>query len=208
MKRSLIALLLLMPMLGWADDVALTEVLAHIRHGGSAKFQYRESRRMELVAEPVQAQGYMLTDADGTLVKLQLQPNRVIMAIAGQSMFYWDPAQKQRHVAPLGYGGAAAQQIEVFRSVLQGRVDELQAVYDFSAESHDRQWLLRMTPKPEQGDRTPPLIEISGDADHGKRKLLIRQADGEETEYLIVKVSDDQAGDHTIAALLREATGD
>lgn len=208
MRGLFFALLMVFPVLSWAGDTALSDVLTHIRHSGAAKYRYRETRHMELLDAPVQTEGYMLTDAEGTLVKLQLQPNRVIMAIAGQSMFYWDSAQQQRHSAPLSYGGMAAQQIAVFRSILQGRVEELQARYNFAAEKLDEQWRLQLTPKPGGTDADTSDISISGDSDDKQRQIVIRQTDGEYTEYVISKISNDQAGEYTISSLLREATGD
>ena len=208
MKIRWFGLMLMLPILSWADDAVLSDVLMRIQQTGPAKYQYQETRQMELLDAPVQAQGYMLTDAEGTLVKLQLQPSRVIMAIAGQSMFYWDPAQHQRHSAPLASAGPAAQQIAVFRSILQGRIEELRAAYDFAAENHGKQWILRLTPKPDQGGSDSPNIEIAGDAEHQQRQIVIRQADGDSTEYLISKAADEQASEYTISRLLREATGD
>ena len=208
MKTRWFALLLILPMCSLAEDAALSDVLARFQQTGPAKYQYQETRQMELLDAPVQAQGYMLSDAEGTLVKLQLQPSRVIMAIAGQSMFYWDPVQHQRHSAPLSYGGPAARQITVFRSILQGRVEELQAAYDLAAENKSQQWTLRLTPKPDQSDSDMLSIAISGDADDKQRKIVIRQTDDESTEYLISRVVDDQASEYSISSLLREATGD
>ena len=129
------------------------------------------------------------------------------MAIAGDSMIYWDPTQNQRHTAPLSYGGAAAQQIAVFRAILQGQIDELRSVYDLAAATHDKQWTLTLTTKPEEDD-DKPVIEISGDTGDDKRKILVRQADGESSEYRIAKTSDSQSQNYTIAALLREAMGE
>jgi len=208
MKTRLCALLMLVPIMSWAEDAVLADVLARIHEVGPSKYQYQETRQMELLDAPVQAQGYMLTDAEGTLIKLQIQPNRVIMAIAGQSMFYWDPAQNQRHSASLAYGGSAAQQITVFRSILQGRIEELQAAYDLAAESKEGQWTLRLTAKPDRTDSAASSVVISGDKQDKQRKIVLQQADGESTEYLIAKVADDQAQESTIGSLLREVTGD
>ena len=163
---------------------------------------------MELLDAPVRAQGYMLIDAEGTLVKLQLQPSRIIMAIAGQSMFYWDGVQKQRHLASIDYGGPAAQQIKLFRAIFQGRVDELKAVYDFAAENRGKQWTLRLTPNSNQSGSDILSVEIAGDADDRQRKIVLRQVDGESTEYLINKTEGDQAAEYTISSLLREASGE
>lgn len=192
----------------FADDSQLPEVLARLRQSGPNTFQYRETRRLELAASPWQAQGVMLTDAAGTLVKLQLQPSRVIMAISGDSLYYWDAAQNQRHSLPISYADDAAMQILIFRSILQGRIQELQVGYELAADIQNQHWSLRMQPNPDQAGENAPSIDISGDADPDKRQILIRQADGETTEYRIEKAADQQAAAYTIPQLLQEAGGE
>jgi hypothetical protein len=191
-----------------ADDGKLSEVLGRLRQSGQASFQYRETRQLELASSPWQAQGVMLTDAAGTLVKLQLQPSRVIMAISGDSLYYWDAAQNQRHSMPISYADDAAAQILIFRSILQGHTQELQTGYDLAADIQDRHWSLHMQPKSGQAGENAPSIDISGDADPDKRQILIRQADGETTEYRIEKADARQAAAYTIPQLLQEAGGE
>lgn len=208
MKQWFFLLLLFVPMLGGADDSKLTELLARIRQTGPAQYQYQETRQLELATSPWQGQGIMLTDSNGSLVKLQLQPTRVIMAITNDSMIYWDPDQDQRHTMPIDYAGPAAAQILVFRSILQGRAEELQASYDFVAEQHDTRWTLRLTPKVEPSDDHTAAIEISGDAEDRQRRIVIRQTDGESTEYHIDKALPKQAEAYSIPQLLQEAAGE
>lgn len=206
MKRRLGLLLWLVAATAvFADDGKLSEVLARLRQSGQASFQYMETRELELAASPWQAQGIMLTDAAGTLVKLQLQPSRVIMAISGDNLYYWDAAQNRRHSMPIGYADQAAEQILVFRGILRGRPDELQAGYELAAEFQGQGWSLHMLPKPGEN---APAIDISGDADPDKRRISIRQADGETTEYRIEKADPQQAAAYTIPQLLQEAGGE
>jgi hypothetical protein len=207
MKRGIYALLLMLPLVAYADDAALSDLLARIRQNGAAEFHYQETRTLELATTPWQGQGLMLSSADGSLVKLQQQPNRVIMAIAGQKMYYWDAGQNQRHVAPLEQTGPAAQ-ILVFRTLLQGHGDELRADYDLSVDQHDQLWTLRMTPKPDKADDNAASIEISGDQDPSKRQLLIRQPDGDITEYRLEKTTEGQPAADSIQRLLLEAQGE
>jgi len=207
-KRGLFLLLALLPALGLADEAVLTELLARIRQTDQAPFRYEETRILELAASPWHGQGYMLSGPDGSLVKLQLQPARVIMAIAEQRMYYWDPQQNLRHSAALGSAGPAGEQITVFRSILQGRTEELQATYDLVAEKQGKQWTLRMTPKPELGNDEIPAIEISGDEEDKQRRILIRQTDGESTEYRIQKASAAQQQEYSLQHLLLEAIGE
>ena len=57
MKAFLSALLLLIPMFSQADADVLGNVLAHIQQSGQAKFQYQETRQLELADSPVQTSG-------------------------------------------------------------------------------------------------------------------------------------------------------
>ncbi|MGZ4960115.1 MAG: outer membrane lipoprotein carrier protein LolA [Methylomonas sp.] len=207
MKRSLCLLLAFLPLVGFADDSVTAELLAKIRQGGEAKFRYEETRELELAASPWHGQGYMLSGEYGILVKLQLKPKRVIMALTDQRMYYWDPEQKQRHSAHLS-GGPGAEQITVFRSILQGQVEDLRPNYEFASEKQGKRWTLRVTPKAGQGHDNAPSVEISGNEDDSQRRVLISQPDGESTEYRMVKVSEGEAAEYSIARLLQEAIGD
>lgn len=205
MRRGLCLLLALLPVMAFGGEVGPQTLLDRIRHTGSAEFRYEEIRKLELASAPWQGEGYMLSGADGSLVKQQLQPTRVIMAIAEGRMYYWNPEQKQRHAAPLGQANQAAQQIIVFRTLLQGHAEELMSSYDFVPEQHGKRWTLRLSPKP---GLDAPTIEISGNEDAYKRHVLILQPDGESTEYRMVKISEGQQLDTAIRRLLLEAIGD
>jgi hypothetical protein len=207
MKRYFAVLLLLMPVVGFADDGKLAVVLNILSQDEQGQFKHREIRRLELATAPWQAQGYLFTDAHGKLVKLQLQPSRVIMAISGDTMYYWDSAKNQRHSMPISEGEQAAQQILIFRSLLQGQVTQLQESYDFVANMEGSHWTLQMQLKNDQDDQTAAFIEISGDLNVPKRHILIRQADNETSEYDIEKNAK-ETGEYRIEPLLQEAIGE
>lgn len=208
MKRGLCLLLALWPMALLADEAALPQLLARIHQSGAAQFHYEETRRLELATSPWHGEGYMLSGADGSLVKLQLLPKRVIMAIVQDRMYYWDPEQQQRSSAPLSFAGAAAGQIAVFRAILQGQAESLRPSYDFAAEKQGKRWTLRVTPKPGQDGADAPSVEISGDEDRNQRRIAIRQPDGESTEYRMERTDEGQRLEYSIQRLLLEAAGE
>ncbi|WP_054775066.1 hypothetical protein, partial [Methylogaea oryzae] len=179
-----------------------------IRQSGPAQFHYEETRRLELAAAPWHGEGYMLSGADGSLVKLQLLPKRVIMAIVQDRMYYWDPEQRQRSSAPLSFAGSAAGQIAVFRAILQGQAETLAPDYDFAADRQGKRWSLRVTPKPGQGGEEAPSVEISGDEDTNRRRIAISQPDGESTEYRMERTDEGQRLEYSIQRLLLEAAGE
>ena len=191
-----------------ADDKGLAELSGHFRQTGAAEFRYEETRILELASSPVKSNGYLLSSPDGSLVKLQLSPRRIIMAISGGQMLYYDQEQKQRHTAPLSFAGQAQQPIKVFRALLQGRTGELTAEYETTVERRGQHWKLSLKAKPGRAEEDAPLIELAGDDRDRKRQILIRQADGESSRYSIEKTSEGQPLEYSIQRLLLEAAGE
>jgi hypothetical protein len=206
--RCLWLLLALMPLVVQADEREITELLGRIRQSGAVEFSYQETRKLELTTFPWQGQGQMLSGADGSLIKLQLLPRRVIMVSTHQRMYFWDPEQQQRHNEAVGQLGTAAEQVTLLRSIIQGRVGELQLTYDVASEKSGKHWLIRFTPKPEFSEESSPTMEFSGDQDNTKHQVLISTMDGESTEYRMVKVAEGQEVENSIQRLLLEAKGD
>lgn len=205
--RGLWLLLALLPLAAYADERELAELLGRIRQNGAVEFSYQETRAMELVTLPWQGQGRMLSSADGTLVKLQLLPRRIVMVSTAQRMYYWDPEQKQRYSEAVGVAGAATEQVALLRAIIQGRTADLQSNYDLVQEQQGKRWSVRFTPKPELRQDLPTL-EFSGDEDNNKQQVLINQGDDESTEYHMLRTTEGPEVEKSIQRLLLEAKGD
>lgn len=199
-------LALLLPLTATAGEPeAIALLREHRPAGGAAEFRYQETRVLELVAEPWHGTGYLLSGADGSLVKLQLTPQRVVMAVAGGQMWYFDPGKNERHSASLDSDGTVQRQISAFRAILQGRTDELQTRFRLDGERKQGHWILRLAGKDPESS---VFIEMSGEGQGAHRTLKIRDADGESTEYRLEKTVGSEAVDTRLRDLLREATGD
>lgn len=204
--RKLLPLLCLLSSPGFADETGLADLLGRIRHAGPVELRYEETRKLELATSPVQAQGHMYSGADGSLVKLQLSPKRIVMAIAEGRMLYFDSQENRHDSVSLDQAGVAGTQITVFRSLLQGHAEDLRSSYEFSPTIQGKRWSVRLKPKAE-GDEMPSL-EISGEEASRKQRVLIRQPDGESTEYHLEQTGEGPQVEETIRRLLREAAGE
>ena len=191
-----------------ADEREVTELMQRLQQPGATEFRYEETRHLDLLSSPWKGWGYMLSSSDGSLVKLQLSPQRVIMAISGGQMLYFDAQQKQRQAIPISYAGEAQRQIAAFRALLQGRREELQASYDLAVSHQDSRRTLKLNPKPAKKDEALPGIEVSFDQKDQKRQIVIREVDGEFTEYQMEKTSEGPSLEMSIQRLLQEAVGD
>jgi hypothetical protein len=199
---------LLMPAMGFPEPPDTLNVLESFRQTAAAEYRYEETRTLEMMAAPWKGSGYLFSSPDGTLIKLQLSPDKAVMAISGDRMLYYDAAHGQRQSAPLSFAGPMAEQIGTFRAILQGRAEELMSAYDIRSEIRGKHWKLRLTAK-EYGDGEPGLaVEISGDAAQLRRHIAIQQPDGEKTEYVMEKTGEGKHLEKPIQRLLSEALGE
>lgn len=205
MTRYLALLMWLIPISGICDDSKLDQVLGHFAQDQQGVFNYQETRHLELVSTPWHGEGLMLTASDGSLVKLQLQPERIIMAISGDNLYYWHPGQNQRHNMPISFGEDAARQILIFRQILQGQLSSLQQQYDLTADTDGQHWSLQLRPKPST-EQFISAISISGNQQ--QRQIVIQQRDGESSEYRIEKADPQITAQYSISQLLQEASGE
>lgn len=191
-----------------AEPREAPELLARLRQTVPVEYRYEETRTLELMAAPWKGKGYLYSAPDGTLIKLQISPDRAIMAIAGERMIYYDDATDQRQSAPLAYAGPMAEQIRSFRAILQGRAPDLGAVYDIRAEVSGKAWKLKLSRKA-PGEGAPIAnIEMSGADEMRRQHILIEQADGENTRYTLEKSREGEVLAAPMRGLLAEAMGD
>jgi hypothetical protein len=189
-----------------APDKNIAKILDHFRQTAAAGYQYQEVRALELVDAPWHGAGLLFSGADGTLIKLQLSPERIIMAITASRMYYYHAAQGQRYSAPLDFTAPMLAQIGTFRAILQGRADELYANYAVAVEQHGSRWKLHLAGK--TPDNAGLKLEVSGDDVKAQCKLLMQQADDEKTEYVIEPATARQLTGLSQARLLAEAAGE
>lgn len=205
-RGALLLTTLLLPSAAFSEAQKPAEILARFHRTVAEEYRYRETRTLELMTAPWQGKGYLYSAPDGTLIKLQLAPERAIMAISGERMIHYDDARDRRQSAPLAAAGSMAEQIRSFRAILQGRADELEAAYDLRAETTGKAWTLRLTGKPRPEGEPAPTIEMSGEG--GKRRIVIERGDGEKTEYVLEKAREGQVLEGPMRGLLVEALGE
>ncbi|HHH38622.1 MAG TPA: outer membrane lipoprotein carrier protein LolA [Sedimenticola sp.] len=183
----------------WAADPA-----ARLQLDQPRQFHYEETRHLALLARPWQGSGFLLADPDGTLVKLQLLPERLILVATPDELLYYHPASGERRRLPLPTALPQVQGIVLLQRLLRG---DLQAVAaDFSLDERETAagWRLVLTPKhPDSHFRRVTLGE-----DNGRRYLEIVEADGDRTRMILTP---DEQGPHLrvrIARLVQQAWGE
>lgn len=186
--------------LGEADDPAQRLKLTE-----PVQLSYQETRTLALLAQPWQGRGFLLADPEGTLVKLQLSPQRVIMVATPSELLYFDPGSGERHQVPLPAPVPQAEGIVLLQQLLRGDLESIRRRYRVDYGEDGQGWRLQLTPLKGQG----PYREVSlrGEGEGKRQVLVILEKDGDRT---VTEMTLDERGpqlSYTIERLLREALG-
>lgn len=167
------------------------------------QFRYQETRTLALLSRPWHGSGFMLADPDGTLVKLQLAPERVIMIAAPAELLYYHPGRGERRRLQLPAPVPQAEGIELLRQLLKGELEPIRRRYLLDYRESKDGWRLDLTPKDPESSPFR-AIALRGDSE-GRRVLEIVERDGDSS---VTELALDEAGDRlrfTIARLYQEA---
>lgn len=198
---ALLGLSLLLAHATWADPPAIYQ---RLRLDQTSQFRYLESRSLALLDQPWLGSGYLLAAPDGTLIKLQLSPHRVIMAATARELLYFDShsGERRRLALPARHPQVAA--IGLLQDLLSGRWQRIETQYQAQLQESTGGWRLTLTPT---AVTDAPFAKITLEGDDRRRILTLEEADGDRSR---TEMELDQRGatlQYTIARLLREAGG-
>jgi hypothetical protein len=173
----------------------------------TTSFRYEEMRDLELLDVPWQGGGLLLVSKDSTLVKLQMRPQRKIMAITPVEMIYFDSETGERHRLPLSTPHPMTRQAMIFQDLLQGRKDRISADYEITFQQNTSDWSLNFTPK--QTTQKPVFNQITmrGNDGSGTRKIDLKERSGDSSSLTMHVLDTGSQLEFMIERLLREATG-
>ena len=203
-RNTLASLLLLASALLPATAVAadtLGNVLERLRVQATRHFSYRETRTLQLLAEPWQASGELFT-APQQMVIAQQTPTPVFTLISAVRMQYIDSVQGinrslqlQQPFAVPGMGP--------FMLLLYGMtgLTALEQDYVISFDSSGQRWSLLLAPRHRAEDDIIHM-QLSGASDHGPDRLVLEQADGDRTEWQLSLLSQGETAGRELQQLL------
>lgn len=206
MKLLVCILALYLPNQVCADETTLLELLAKLKQAGPTEFKYEEFHRVSKGKLNETSKGYLLLGSDGSLVKLQLEPNRQITTINNQGIHTWNAANKQHKNVEIPDSQAPDQVINVLHCLLNGHAEKLQASHAFATTQKGSHWVVQLIPKSEVLTSEAPVIQISGDQDAKKRTLVLLNNHGASTESRLTRTSVAKGLDYSVQRLIAEAT--
>ncbi len=194
-------------LLWWCAVVCAADPAARLRLTEPVQLRYQETRSLALLSHPWQGSGYLLADPEGTLVKLQLSPERVIMIATPKELLYYASDSGERHRVSLPVPVPQLEGIILMQQLLRGELDPIRRRYRLDYREDKQGWALELTPR---NPETAPFSKVSlrGDLQGQRQVLEITEQDGDHT---VTEMTLDDRGarlTYTIARLVREAAGE
>jgi len=188
------------PLQATAQDT-LTDVLERIHVQETRHFSYRETRTLQLLAEPWQASGDMYTSPQ-QMVIAQQTPTPVFTVISAKRMQHIDAGKDLKRSLKLEQPFAVPG-MEPFMLLLYGAtgLTELEQDYVISFDNSGQRWSLQLTPRQKTEDGII-CMQLSGNDDHGPDRLVLEQTDGDQTEWQLSLLSQGETASRELQQLL------
>ena len=192
----------LLPVKTAAQDT-LGNVLERLRVQETRHFSYRETRYLQLLAEPWQATGDMYISPQ-QMVIAQQSPKIVFTVITADRMLHIDAEQNINHSLKLDQPFAVPG-MEPFMQLLYGTTGYVEQEQDFviNFDTAGQRWLLQLVPH-QQTEHVIIRMQIPGDSGHGPDRLVLEHADGDRTEWQLSLLSQDAAARRELQQTLNQ----
>jgi hypothetical protein len=180
---------------------SLTSVLERIRVQETRHFSYRETRTLQLLAEPWEATGDMYISLQ-QMVIAQQTPTLVFTIISADRMQHINTGQDIDRSLKLE-SPYAVPGMEPFMQLLYGTTGHTEQEQDdvIRFDTAGQRWLLQLAP----GQNTANGIihmQLSGDSGHAPDHLMLEHADGDHTEWQLTFLSQGEAAKRELQQLL------
>lgn len=180
---------------GHAED-SLSALMQKVKSESAVKIAYQEIRTLELMDQPWHGSGYMYSMSPDIMIREQLLPQRVLMGIKGDKMFYFEPDNDVRHQGEMDKNSTLSLNFAVFKALITADEVLLRKMYLVELSTEPQRWVMRL--KAKQDSESGLSIVVSGLLDQQVDTIRIRQVDGDLSEFILQK---DSAGDEIKASI-------
>ena len=181
-KISIILFLIAISNASFAED-SVSSLMQKMQKNKAVKMAYQEIRTLELMDKPWHGSGFMYSIAPDLMIREQLKPQRLLMAIKGDSMYYFDPENNIRHQAEMNEDNPLSLNIAVFKALITADEALLKRMYSIEFTAKAERWLMKL--KSKQPLKSRFNIVVSGLKDLPADTIITQQEDGDLSEFLL-----------------------
>ena len=209
LKLMVMAIFLFIAMLGnqvcYAED-SLSAVMQRMKTDSAVKIVYQETRTLELMDQPWLGSGYMYSMAPDLMIREQLQPQRLLMGVKGNKMYYFDPEHGVRHQGEMDIANPLTLNIAVFKALINADEVLLRRLFQIEFSTKSQRWVMILKPRLDSGSGFS--ITVSGLPGQQADTIISKQADGDLSEFMLQKNVTGAAVNSTVMQLYHELSGE
>lgn len=165
-----------------ADD-SISAVMQRMKSDTAVKIAYQETRTLELLDQPWQGSGYLYSMPPDLMIREQILPQRLLMGVKANKMFYLDSENDVRHQGEMDENNPLSLNIAVFKALINADEVLLSSIYQLEFSTQPQRWM--MTLKPKQDSESGFSIVVSGLSNQQADTIIIKQADGDLSEFML-----------------------
>lgn len=204
LKCWLLVSLFLMVNIANAED-SLSLLMQHLQSKTAIKMAYKETRSLELMDQVWEGSGYLYSMPPDIMIREQLHPQRLLMGVKGEKMFYFDPDNDTRYQDELEASNVLSLNIAVFKALVNADEALLNSLYDIDFSSDAEGWLMAL--KPKQTLDSELSIIVSGLTNKQANSISFTQ-DGDVSKFSLQKNDEGENIEIIINQLYQELQGE
>ena len=184
----------------------LSSLMQKVKSEPTARVAYLETRKMQLMSKPWQGSGYLYSLPPELMIREQLQPQRLLTGIKGNTALYFDPKENVRHKMELDGDNELSVPLGMFKALVNADETLLRSLFQIEFSSGERVWTMALQPLQKAGTITK--IVVSGLSGQRANKINIFQEDGDSSEFILKEVSANSKHNIPINKLYLELLGE
>jgi len=187
---SLILLLVCAPAGAEPDETGLDALLARMAATRGVAAEFRESREVALLVEPLESRGLLYFVPPDRMARFTTEPAFSALVADGGALRFRDAPDAQE--MDLSASPMASAFVENFIAVFSGDRGRLERLYEARLATRGEDWELVLAPRGLPLSRFIEAVTLRGDAG-GMRELEVRETDGDRTVTRFVSVEIDRS---------------
>jgi hypothetical protein len=205
-KLFAVASLLMVTVSTCNAEETLSSLMQTLKATPKAKVAYQETRKMQLMTEPWHGSGYLYSLPPELMIREQLQPQRLVMGIKGNTALYYDPKENIRQQIELDGDNELSVPLGMFKALVNADEVLLRSLFNIEFSSKAQAWTMVLQPIEKAG----PIMKIVITGLSGQRanKIDIQQEDGDSSEFILKEESDYSKHNISINTLYKELLGE
>ena len=159
-------------------SITLEELLQRMRSAPGVITEFRETRTLALLSEPLVTKGLLFFKPPDRMVRRTTVPGHTRMVVDGDAVRFSDIDGAQD--MDLASNPVARQLVDSFMVLFNGDAERLRDLYEVDFEGEGARWRLMLRPRRAPLDRLVASLELAGDGPRMERMELI-EPDGDST---------------------------